>query len=72
MNKFLIILSLCLLSCGSFAEQKKNDKLVRRIKIRSADPALIAALLSGHKNFYLPSEISKSGMKSDSTSGKGE
>ena len=51
-----LIVSTCVVSNAQ--DVRKSNKIIRRIKIRSADPALIAALLSGKQNYNLPPELS--------------
>lgn len=61
--KSLLLLSLVLaLSVGACAQHKPvvedKNKIVRRIKIHSADPMLIAILLNGKTHFLLAPEQS--------------
>ena len=61
MKKILASL-LCMVMISGLAgaqdAPKPDTKIVRRIKIRSADPRLIALLLSGKGNFLTPPESS--------------
>ena len=60
MNKIFItiLLFLTLTSCVFSSQSKPENKIIRRIKIRSADPRLIALLLAGHQNYNLSPEQS--------------
>jgi hypothetical protein len=60
--KTILKLSLCTLALTSMvfcpAQEPQRNKVVRKIVIKHADPALIALILAGNKNYCLPSEIS--------------
>jgi hypothetical protein len=61
-NKIIIsLLSIGILFGCAHAQVENKDnlkvKIVRRIKIKSIDPQLLALLLKGNHNFLLPSEI---------------
>jgi hypothetical protein len=61
MKKILASLLCVLMVSGLAGAQdapKPDNKIIRRIKIRSADPRLIALLLSGKGNFLTPPESS--------------
>jgi len=55
----LIIFMLCITSSFAQSLGAKKDKPVVRIKIRNADPALIAFLLAGKHNFNISPEFKK-------------
>ena len=70
--KKIITATILTLTLIATAFASDNGKIVRRIKIRSADPAYIAMMLRGHQNFNLPPELStvnKSGNNSNSSGG---
>jgi hypothetical protein len=71
MKKIFIILSLTTLIFSAAFADKKSDKPIRRIKIHSADPQLIALLLSGKQNYNIAPEIStvKNNQNSGNASG---
>ena len=50
---------LCITSSFAQSLGAKKDKPVVRIKIRNADPALIAFLLAGKHNFNISPEFKK-------------
>lgn len=56
MKKFIIALGLLAVSALSMAQS--DGKVIRRIKIQSADPQLIIMILSGTANFQTPPEMS--------------
>lgn len=55
MKHLISALLVCVLACSALAQ---DGKVVRRIKIRHADPQLIMMLLNGATNFYTPPEMS--------------
>ena len=77
--KIFLKSSLCLVALLSVAFCQTQDipknKVVRRITIKHTDPALIALILAGNKNYCLPSEISTvqktQGSGSGNSGGKG-
>jgi hypothetical protein len=59
--KKTILIALTILSTCAFAQQatpQNSEKPVRKIKIKHADPMLIALILSGKITFTTPPEIS--------------
>ena len=54
-KSLLLILASLMLVSMSFAQ---DGKIIRRIKIRSADPYFIAMMLAGHQNYNLAPETS--------------
>lgn len=55
MKHLISIMLICVLASSALAQ---DDKVVRRIKIRHADPQLIMMLLNGTTNFNTPPEMS--------------
>jgi len=55
MKHLISVLLVCVLACSALAQ---DGKVVKRIKIRHADPQLIMMLLNGTTNFYTPPEMS--------------
>ena len=55
MKHLISIMLICVLASSELAQ---DDKVVRRIKIRHADPQLIMMLLNGTTNFNTPPEMS--------------
>ena len=55
MKHLISVLLVCVLACSALAQ---DGKVVRRIKIRHADPQLVMMLLNGTTNFYTPPEMS--------------
>lgn len=55
MKRLISIMLICVLASSALAQ---DDKVVRRIKIRHADPQLIMMLLNGTTNFNTPPEMS--------------
>jgi len=53
-----LILAFGLLAVSALSMAQSDGKVIRRIKIQSADPQLIIMILSGTANFQTPPEMS--------------